>query len=104
MLDWMRRTAPLAACALALSTQTAPAFQTAQDRIGPAIDTPRIELELRAHEQRMLRDQQEHRLNLQMDRDALRYRPEDLRIPQMDQRCPLELRGSRFISRCDLKR
>ncbi len=104
MLDWTRRIAAVAAYVLLSATQPAPAFQTSQDRIGPAIDTPRIELELRAHEQRMLRDQQEHRLNLQRDRDALRYRPEELRIPQMRQRCPLELRGSRWISRCDLKR
>lgn len=102
MLDWMRGMAVAAAGAgaLALVSPSANAFQVAQDRIGPAVETPRVELEMRAHEQRMLRAQEEHRLNLQIDRNAMRYRPEELRIPQMQQRCPLKLRGNRWIRSC----
>ena len=99
MPEMMRRTMALAG-ALTLLATAAQAFQPTPDRIGPAIDTPRIELELRAHEQRMLRAQDEHRLNLEIDRDAMRYRPRELRIPRVERSCRLRLYGNRWIKSC----
>jgi hypothetical protein len=88
------------AAVLSAFATAAQAMQPTQDRIGPAIDTPRIELELRAHEQRMLRAQEEHRLNLEIDRDAMRYRPPDMRVPRVERNCRLRLYGNNWIRSC----
>jgi len=88
------------ACATSLAAASALALEPTQERIGPARDQPGIELQMRAHEQRMLRDQEEHRLNLETDRDAMRYRPPEMRIPSMQPKCRPELRGNRWITSC----
>jgi len=83
-----------------LSASVAPAwaFQPTQDRIGPATgDTSRIELQIREQEQRMLRAQEEHRLNLEQDRETMRYRPEELRIPRAERNCQRRVYGNKWL-------